>query len=82
MKHAREHREVVSLLGAFALDAVPDEERARIDRHLERCRLCSLEIELHRETATLLVSASLPPPGALWRRISSGLATATPRRAG
>lgn len=76
MKHAREHREVVSLLGAFALDAVAGEERARVGRHLESCRLCSLEVELHRETAALLVSASLPPPDALWRRISSRLAAA------
>ena len=66
--------EVEELLGASALDAVAADERAAVDRHLASCRWCALEVDLHREAATLLVRGSPTPPLAVWQRIARRIA--------
>lgn len=48
------HEEVTELLGAYALDAVDEDERALVEEHLGLCARCRAEVQAHRETATLL----------------------------
>ena len=51
-----------TLAGAYALDAVPDADRARFERHLARCDACVQEIQGLREaTARLGASAAVRP---------------------
>ena len=51
-----------TLAGAYALDAVPDADRARFERHLARCDACAQEIQGLREaTARLGASAAVRP---------------------
>jgi anti-sigma-K factor RskA len=51
-----------TLAGAYALDAVPDTDRAHFERHLARCEACVQEIRGLREaTARLGASAAVRP---------------------
>ncbi len=45
------HGEIQELLGAYALDAVDEAERALIDAHLETCESCRVEVADHRRLA-------------------------------
>ncbi|HWE56352.1 MAG TPA: anti-sigma factor [Acidimicrobiales bacterium] len=45
------HREIKELLGAYALNAVDDRERAGVEVHLETCRSCQAEMDDHRRLA-------------------------------
>jgi len=45
------HEEIQELLGAYALDAVDDRERAIIEAHLTTCESCRIELEDHRRLA-------------------------------
>lgn len=80
------HDELESVLGAYALDAVGEEEAAAVEAHLRSCPRCRAEVDAFRELAARLgTSAALaeteaePPSPALWDRIAEGL-DATPRR--
>lgn len=57
--------DVHTLIGAYALDAVDDVERARVERHLAGCPACAEELRSFTETAGLLGSAvaTAPPAG-------------------
>ena len=46
--------EYTELLGAYALDAVDDVERKRIEQHLAGCDVCAAEVRQLREAATEL----------------------------
>jgi hypothetical protein len=72
------HSELQELLGAFAVDAVDDDERELIDRHLRECPRCRAEVATHRETAALLAQAGADAPDAVWDRIVSTLDEAPP----
>jgi anti-sigma factor RsiW len=67
------HEEVQELLGAFALDAVEDEEAEAVELHLMECPRCRAEVASHREVAALLGNGGLEAPHELWNRISAGL---------
>ncbi|GAA4606235.1 anti-sigma-K factor RskA [Actinoplanes octamycinicus] len=56
--------DIHSLVGAYALDAVDDLERAAVDRHLGECDECRIEAAELRETAARLADGtwSVPPP--------------------
>ncbi len=56
--------DVHALTGAYALDAVSDDERLVFERHLEDCDACRQEVAELRETATRLGAAvaTTPPP--------------------
>ncbi|MFI1991769.1 anti-sigma factor domain-containing protein [Actinoplanes sp. NPDC020271] len=56
--------DIHSLVGAYALDALDDLERAAFDRHLRDCEPCRIEADELRETATRLAADawSVPPP--------------------
>ena len=48
------HSEIQELLGAYALDAVDDRERALIEAHLETCESCRAELDDHRRLVETL----------------------------
>jgi anti-sigma-K factor RskA len=55
-----------TLAGAYAMDALDGADRARFERHLERCEECTREVAgLHEATARLAAAAAARPPGAL-----------------
>lgn len=68
-----DHDEAVTLLAAYALDALAsDEERAAVDRHLEQCAECRQSLVSYREVAAGLSPDVAPPPD-LWNRIAGQL---------
>ena len=67
------HDEIREMLGAFALDAVDDEERRLVEEHLSTCPRCRAEVAEHRETAAMLAAAGAPAPDGVWDRISGEL---------
>jgi anti-sigma factor RsiW len=55
-----------TLAGAYAMDALDGPDRARFERHLERCEECTREVAgLHEATARLAGAAAVRPPDAL-----------------
>lgn len=67
------HREIEELLGAFALDAIEDDERDVVEAHLLGCPRCRAEVAGHRETAALLAHSGAPAPDGVWTRITETL---------
>lgn len=57
--------DVHALAGAYALDALPADERAFFERHLAMCDACRAEVAELTETAARLggAAAQTPPPG-------------------
>lgn len=57
--------EVHALAGPYALNALPEDERAFFERHLPACEPCQREVRELRATAALLGRAvpEAPPPG-------------------
>jgi len=56
--------DIHTLVGAYALDAVDDLERAAFDRHVADCASCRSELDELRETVGRLADStwSVPPP--------------------
>ena len=55
-----------TLAGAYAMDAVPEPDRSRFERHLARCESCRQEVRGLREATAALASATaVRPPAAL-----------------
>jgi anti-sigma-K factor RskA len=55
-----------TLAGAYAMDAVPEPDRSRFERHLARCDPCRQEVRGLREaTAALAAATAVQPPAAL-----------------
>lgn len=62
--------DVASLVGAYALDAVSDDERRTVEDHLASCADCRDELDSFRETAVALAAAvAVPLPAATRERI-------------
>jgi hypothetical protein len=72
------HEQVEGLLGAYALDAVPGDERQLVEGHLEGCRVCRAEVEEHRATAAMLAAPGAPAPEGLWDRIAGAIEPSQP----
>ena len=72
------HEEVEDLLGAFALDAVDEDERLAVEVHLRDCPRCREEVRQHREAAAQMAFAGAPAPQDLWNRIVAELEPAIP----
>ena len=71
------HTDIQELLGAYALDALDQIERRRVERHVATCEDCAREVAMLRDTSSAL--AWLSPPeetGDLVDRMSASL----PRR--
>lgn len=62
------------LAAAYAMDALEESERSRMDDHLQHCADCRRDVQEFRETAARLAEAETrePPPG-LWERLSRTL---------
>ncbi|TML61703.1 MAG: hypothetical protein E6G17_09050 [Actinobacteria bacterium] len=75
------HAAIEELLGAYALDAVDDDERDAVERHLAECPRCRAEVTEHREVAALLANAGLPAPDGLWDRLAGVLDAPPPQLA-
>jgi Anti-sigma-K factor rskA/Putative zinc-finger len=59
-----------TLAGAYALDAVAGQDRARFERHLASCPACARELAELREATTRLAGAvAAEPPDGLVRRV-------------
>jgi anti-sigma-K factor RskA len=65
------HEQASQLLGAYALDAVDEEEAALIEAHVAECPRCTAELAEHREVAGMLGNMGGDAPRELWERISS-----------
>jgi anti-sigma factor RsiW len=69
---------VEDLLGAYALDALEDDERLLVDQHLSTCATCRQEVADHREVASLLAGPPIRPPDRVWQAILAGTAPPAP----
>ncbi len=65
----RTHEELAELLGAYALDAVDEDERIAVEAHLAQCPRCAAEVSDHREVAAAMAFSGAPAPEGLWSRI-------------
>lgn len=72
------HEEVADLLGAYALDALEPAELQAVDRHVQGCQACLVEVAEHREVAGLLTPGWGKPPAGLWDRIAASLEESPP----
>jgi anti-sigma-K factor RskA len=79
----RHPRDVHTLAGPYAMDAISAPDRARFDRHLARCEDCAREIASLREaTARLATAAAVSPPPALKVRVMAAAAATRQRPPG
>jgi hypothetical protein len=78
MDHELTQGEVESLLPAYALDAVDDEERAAIEVHLAEHADARAEAAELQRAASLLGHAGGPAPRAVWERLEAAIATTRP----
>ena len=70
--------DIHTLVGAYALDAVDDDERDVLEAHLSGCPRCRAEVAEHREVAARLAHTGAPAPPGLWSRIAGALEEAPP----
>jgi anti-sigma-K factor RskA len=70
--------ELDELLGAYALDAVDDDERARVEDYLRINPRAVEEVGQHREVATMLAFTGMDAPDGVWARIQSEIEAAPP----
>jgi Anti-sigma-K factor rskA/Putative zinc-finger len=64
-----------TLAGAYALDAIDGPDRARFERHLDRCPTCAAELhELRDVTARLAGAAAADPPANLIEQVTAAAA--------
>ena len=76
----RRGRDVHTLAGPYAMDAIPAPDRARFERHLAGCAECAREIASLREaTARLATATAVPPPPALKARVMAAAAATRQR---
>jgi Anti-sigma-K factor rskA/Putative zinc-finger len=59
------------LLGAFALDALEEDEAVAVRAHLIRCPRCTQEVDAHQETIGLLAAGGGDAPERVWDRIAN-----------
>ncbi|KQT93798.1 hypothetical protein ASG49_02140 [Marmoricola sp. Leaf446] len=68
-----------ALSGAYAVDALDDDERAGFEAHLPGCRDCQVEVaELRRAAAELAHDVAEEPPAALRASVLGAIATVRP----
>jgi anti-sigma-K factor RskA len=74
-------RELDELLGAYALDAVDDDEREQVEAYLDRTPEARSLVAEYRETAALLAHSGTEAPPGLWERIEQTLDEEQPQLA-
>lgn len=67
---AGEAEELDELLGAYAIDAVDDDDRRRVEDYLAVNPRAAAEVQAHREVATMLAFTGMDAPDDLWGRIT------------
>ncbi len=73
------NNDIHGLIGAYALDAVTDQERREFEQHLHDCADCRDELAGLREAATVLGAAAREdPPMALRESVLTGIAATRP----
>ncbi len=71
--------EIHALVGAYAVDAVDDIERAAFERHLADCQACRLELaSLHEAAATLATVEHVEPPARMREQVLAGIGSIRP----
>jgi anti-sigma factor RsiW len=76
------HDPIEELLGAYALHAIDDDERAMVEAHLATCPRCRAEVDSHREVAAHLALTGAPAPDGLWERIAGAIESEPPPASG
>ena len=64
------HDEAFDLLAPMALDALDAHVRADVERHVEGCPQCQVELDGLREVASALGNTFEPLPEGLWTKIA------------
>ncbi len=71
--------DIHALSGAYAVDALEDDERAQFERHLEVCPECRAEVQSFAETTALIAeTSSQTPPPSLRDSVLSGISSIRP----
>jgi anti-sigma-K factor RskA len=71
--------DIHALSGAYAVDALDVDERARFERHLAGCESCRAEVASLQEAAALLAGTTpTQPPPELRDTVLAGIATVRP----
>lgn len=71
--------DIHALVGAYAVDALDDVERAAFERHLAECADCRAEVDGLREAASVISSSvAQEPPNALRDRVLADIAAVRP----
>jgi len=71
--------DIHALVGAYAVDALDDIERAAFERHLAECPACQSEVAGLLEAAAMIGSAvAAEPPAGLRDRVLADIATVRP----
>jgi anti-sigma-K factor RskA len=71
--------DIHALVGAYAVDALDDVERAAFERHLAECADCRAEVDGLREAASVISSSvAQEPPSELRDRVLSDIAAVRP----
>ena len=65
--------DIEELLGAYALDALDDDERRAVEDYLLANPRARAEVQEHREVATMLAWSGMDAPDGLWDRIAGHL---------
>jgi len=69
------HDELEELLGAYALDALDDDERRKVERMLESNPRARAEVQQHRETASMLAFSGSTAPDAVVPSVATTVPT-------
>ena len=80
--HFPDGERLEDLLGAYALDAVDDDERRLVEELLRVDPRAAREVDEHRETAAALAWSTSPAPTDLWDRIAASLEESPPAPSG
>jgi anti-sigma-K factor RskA len=75
---ADEHDPIDELLGAYALDAVDEDERRLVEEYLATDPRARAEVEQHREVASYLAFSGEAAPEGLWEQIAGALEEQAP----
>jgi anti-sigma-K factor RskA len=71
--------DIHALSGAYAVDALDDDERAEFERHLAGCPSCQAEVDDLREAAATLADATaVEPPSDVRSRLLAEIRTVRP----
>ena len=70
--------DIDELLGAYALDAVDDDERNRVEDYLAINPKAAEEVRQHREVATMLAFTGMDAPEGIWSKIENEIEATAP----